>query len=341
MALLEHLCGRMGVSAESLRCASADVLISSTNWGRLMAIRDLFFKRQMAARGEFLDVYQYESLPQKFRVQIVHIWGDTIGPPGEPSAEETYRMLSEALARELGVFRLGKAQRYTDPSTEWLEYFLQVEQIDIALSMMELGCRYIERIASEYGYRSMHDAPEKAKEALEEVNKRFQENGVGYQYSDGEIIRIDSQLLHAEVVKPALQLLRGKAFAGAQAEFLKAHEEYRQGDTKGALTESLKALESTMKVICKKRGWPHEANATSKRLLGILFEHQLIPEYWLSHFSALKATLESGVPTARNKDSGHGQGSEIKTVPMHLAGYVLHQTAAAIVFLAEAERAFS
>ena len=45
-----------------------------------MAITDLYFKRRMRERGEYSDVYQYEDLPQKFRVQIVHIWKETIEP---------------------------------------------------------------------------------------------------------------------------------------------------------------------------------------------------------------------------------------------------------------------
>lgn len=48
--------------------------------------------------------------------------------------------------------------------------------------------------------------------------------------------------------------------------------------------------------------------------------------------------LESGVPTARNRLGGHGQGAEIVQVPMHYVSFALHQTAAAIVFLATAER---
>src|SRR5262245_13998767 len=37
----------------------------------------------------------------------------------------------------------------------------------------------------------------------------------------------------------------------------------------------------------------------------------------------------------------HGQGTEIREVPMHLVAYVLHLTAAAIVFLVEAEENLS
>ena len=36
--------------------------------------------------------------------------------------------------------------------------------------------------------------------------------------------------------------------------------------------------------------------------------------------------------------SGHGQGATPTTVPDHLVAYMLHTTASAIVFLAEAEK---
>jgi uncharacterized protein DUF7014 len=94
-----------------------------------------------------------------------------------------------------------------------------------------------------------------------------------------------------------------------------------------------------MKGICAKRKWPHDPTATAKTLLEILFSKGLIPTFWTGHFAALRSTLEAGVPTVRNKLGGHGQGVEIVPVPEHLVAYVLHMTAAAIVFLAAAERA--
>jgi hypothetical protein len=145
--------------------------------------------------------------------------------------------------------------------------------------------------------------------------------------------------LHTEVVKPALALLRGAEYEGAQAEFLKAHEHYRRGNTTEALIECLKAFESTMKAICDKRGWKYNANDTSKQLIQACLKNDLIPNFWSSHFSGLRSMLESGVPTARNRLGGHGQGSKIVTPPpAHLVAYALHMTAATIVFLVEAEK---
>ena len=172
----------------------------------------------------------------------------------------------------------------------------------------------------------------------EELNDRFKEHGVGYQFANGKIIRTDSELIHSEVVKPALMLLNQKHYAGAQAEFLKAHEHYRKGNAKEALSECLKAFESVMKAICDKRGWQYSANATARPLIQTCFDNGLIPPFWESHYSSLRNLLESGVPTGRNKVSGHGQGTTPTTVPDHLVAYMLHMTASAIVFLAEAEK---
>lgn len=92
-----------------------------------------------------------------------------------------------------------------------------------------------------------------------------------------------------------------------------------------------------MKAICDKRRWRYPKNATAKALIAVCFENKLIPEFWQSQYSGLRTLLESGVPTGRNKLSGHGQGTAPVEVPGHIAAYMLHMTASAIVFLAEAE----
>ena len=58
-------------------------------------------------------------------------------------------------------------------------------------------------------------------------------------------------------VKPALVLLTAPEYKGAQAEFLAAHDHYRHGREKEAITECLKSLESAMKAICARRQWKH------------------------------------------------------------------------------------
>jgi hypothetical protein len=81
------------------------------------------------------------------------------------------------------------------------------------------------------------------------------------------------------------------------------------------------------------------AGDDASKLIATVLSNGLIPVYLQTQFNALRAVLETGVPTVRNKTAGHGQGDQIQEVPEYLAAYVLHQTAAAILFLVKAHKA--
>jgi uncharacterized protein DUF7014 len=133
-------------------------------------------------------------------------------------------------------------------------------------------------------------------------------------------------------------LLSDRAFAGPNAEYLKAHEHYRHGRYGESMNESLKALESTLKVICDQRKWAYKPGENVSGLIAIVFANGLIPSWLQTEFGSLRSTLESGVPTARNKVSGHGAGAQPREVPSWMAGYLLHMTASAILFLVGAHK---
>jgi hypothetical protein len=48
-----------------------------------VGIFDIFSKRQRKLRGEVPDVYTYDSIPEPLKVQIIHIWNDTLGSQQE------------------------------------------------------------------------------------------------------------------------------------------------------------------------------------------------------------------------------------------------------------------
>ena len=289
-----------------------------------MPIFDIFSKRQRRLRGEMPDVYVYDDLPNPLRVQIVHIWKDTLGDQDQYYEVTSYMYIVNTLHREYGVFQLHSENE--NAFIELVNFFLNETNVEKALDAVELSFQVIDKHSSN------------RYNAIKELNNRFKEHGVGYQFTDRQIVRIDSEFAHDEIVKPALRLLDQQHYAGAQQEFLKAHEHYRKGNAKEALSECLKAFESVMKSICDKRGWSCSNNATAKSLIQICFNKGLIPSFWQSHYSALRNLLESSVPTGRNKLSGHGQGTAPKSVPDHLVAYMLHMTASAIVFLAEADK---
>jgi hypothetical protein len=216
---------------------------------------------------------------------------------------------------------------------------LEDDDITRVLDVVELSCR----IAQNYNsFRNIYVCNMTAlKFFIDELNVRMRDNDMGYEFVDGRVVRIDSRFVHVEVVRPALLLLSDSAYRGAQEEFLDAHANYRHGNYKDALVGSLKAMESVLKVICDRRGWVYPPRGTCKNLLDVCFEQMLIPEFWQAHMGALRALLEGGVPTGRNRLAGHGQGAEPVEVPAHIAAYVLHMTASAIVFLVESEKALS
>lgn len=309
-----------------------------------MGIHESFSKRQKALRGDFPDVYCYDDIPDALRVQIIHILHDIIGTEQRfhsqiTAAGDAYRWIVRTLRREYGVFLLpGAVKRASEDYRKELEEFMLVESDpERVLDAVELCFWLIDTMVRDGSFEYGKDA-KTADSAIMELNTRFKEQGVGYQFESGKIIRIDSEWVHTTVVKEALVLLHDANYSGVQDEFLNAHKHYRDGKYKEAMVDGLKAIESTLKVICEKRAWHRDQNATCSKLLETCFDNGLIPAFWNQHFNALRSTLESGVPTARNRLGGHGQGNTVVSVPDHLVAYVMHLTASAIVFLVEAEK---
>ena len=321
-------------------------------------------------------MYQYETIPQELRTQVVYIMEDTFQIlQFDRTVEEVYGFINKTLCREYGVFALeeltsSNQHEVLDSSNPAnlrlvINFFLETEEIEKAIDVIELFFQAVNQDLSNllrdtkdrqntpvdirlpglfYSNMDKQHADSldieikrrQYEEAIDELNQRFREHGVGYQYESGQMIRVDSQLIHSEAVQPALRMLADPMYEGANAEFLSAHKHYRAKDYKECMNDCLKAFESCIKSICDARGWAHNAGDTANRLIGIVFDHELIPTFMKSHLSSLRNTLPSGVPTVRNRLSGHGQGSKKVDVPEHIAGYVLNLTASNILLLAKA-----
>jgi len=305
-----------------------------------MAVLDLFSKRQRRALGEEQDVYVYDQLSQKLRIQIFHIISEALGSDWQyrerNSVSQAYDWLVRAFRKEFGSLELVPHSR--NEYEEFTEFFLKKASHIECLDMIEITFRLIDRVTRTHSYLLRSQYNESADEAISDLNVRFKENAVGYQFVDGELIRVDSELLHAEAVKPALHLLNTKEYAGPHEEFLSAYEHFREGNNKEALNDCLKSFESTMKAICDKRGWQYNPGDAAKPLIAILFDKGLVPQFWQTKFASLRSLLESSVPTGRNKLSGHGQGAAPTKVPDHITAYMLHMTASTLVFLTMAEK---
>lgn len=313
-----------------------------------MGIIDIFSERQKSASQKQDDIFTYDTLPKELRVQIIFIWHETLGSLEDysshnPSVFKTYEHIVKTLRKEHGKFqnlvdskhRLNYQNNYLN---ELETFFLKETNIDRALDAVEITFSIIDTYTRDSRYLFRHDADHIATDAIEELNNRFKRHKVGYRYESGQIIKIDSTFTHQEMIKPTLKLLQDPAFAGAEDEFLKAHDYYRKNDPKGCISECLKAFESTMKSICDEKGWAYPPSATASKLIDICFDNKLIPTFWQSYFSGIRTTLESGVPTGRNRTSGHGQGQKILEVPAYMASSIINMTATGILLLVGASK---
>lgn len=300
-----------------------------------MKILDLFSKRKKKLRDGAPDIYIYDNLPKRLRVQIVLLWRkfDALGL--ELGLVSLSREVVEYLCEEYGVLVLAipssnSAHGQRSYNRELIEFFLETD-VDKALDVVEAVFNFI------CDHPQIYDR-EYLNSAIKKLNARFLENNVGYQLKNRQIIRIDSGFLHQEVVKPALHLLNATGYSSAQENFLAAHEYYRKSDFSAALNACNKALESALKIICENHGWQYRERVGAATLIDICLKKGLVPGYWREYLPELTNLLKRGVPKARNELSGHGQGNKQQPIPRHVIAHALHLTAAAIVFLVEAEK---
>ena len=279
------------------------------------------------------DVFVYDDIPYTLRAQVIHIVDRAIA--AFTLTPSVYKDVANFLREEYGAFQLLEGTRMGS-SGELQEFFLYEDDVERVIDVVEALLRHL-CLAWAYDPPRQYKNQNAISDAIADVNRRFKEHGVGYEFVENRIIRKDSEFVHEEIVKPALMILNDRKFTGPREEFLQAHNDYRKGNYKAAMNECLKALESVMKTICNRRNWDCPTNPTASRLIDVCLDNDLIPKYWQSHFRALVALLKCGVPTGRNQLSGHGQGQAPKPVPEHIVQFMLNQTAACIVFLGESD----
>ncbi|WP_440969656.1 STM4504/CBY_0614 family protein [Peribacillus frigoritolerans] len=302
-----------------------------------MGIIDIFSKRN---NDNQKSIFKYDEIPDPLRVQVAHIWGDAIGRYDNSrfhyghNSNATWDYIHKALCREYGLHSLSE-DGYTSID-QCYNFLHEEESVERVLDIIELSFRLIDtEIRGEKIFWAEKGITQPPDFAIEELNKRFQEHGIGYQYLNGKIVRVDSDYIYREAVEPAVNLMFGEGFEGASEEFMNSHEHFKKGNDKEAVTEALKGFESTMKTIFIKKGWELPPKQTASPLIAGLFAKELIPSNLQTQLNSLKTTLE-GLATIRNQTTAHGQGEKSVKIPRHLVAYALHLCATNIVFLIEA-----
>ena len=306
-----------------------------------MVIFDTYSKRQKGLP----DVFKYDKISEKLKNQIYHIWNDFLDQDYFDSELKRIvrKHIYETILKEEGKKQLHYNGMFKDdnPVTQVEKYFEDLKDTEKILDVVEITFYFIGKMEALqkdrniYQYQSNRTISYSTDRAITDLNCRFKENGIGYEFSNNQIIRIDNKLLHNETIQTALNLLSEPDYKNANEEFLKAHEHYRHGRNQECLNECLKAFESTIKIICKKNGWTFNETDTAKPLINILITNSFLPTYNESSLSAMRQLLEGSIPTVRNKNSGHGQGTKKITVADNLANYMLYITGSTIRLLVD------
>ena len=298
----------------------------------------LYSQRKKEAEQGISDVYIYDKFCRAFRNQYLHIVEDVFGiypdvkyiykPNGKNI--DMWEFVCQAYAREKGLKYL--QERHSGDTNTYEAYEDYVDDSDDSDFLDLLDFTFTEIISNkrivgpEYG--------QVVSLAIKELNYRFKQHSLGYEFINGKLIPKTNEFIHAEIIKPALHLLNNKIFEGAEQEYFQAFEHYKKGQSKDAILNAIKAFESVLKSICQEMKYPYDRERdTAKQLLQHLTDNGFYPKYLESHLNGIRSTLESGAPTMRNKNAGHGQGQEVIDVSDEYVEYALNLVATNIVLL--------
>lgn len=297
-----------------------------------MTLIDTYSRRKRQASKTTADVYQYVDLSPKLRQQMLFAFYRMaeVALKGSSHTEgQFWQEVVEFLREEQGVQFLARGY-FPSAREEFDSWFKANNDIDTCLDAVEV----VTRMCSYFAQRGYENTVSEVKNVVTTINERMLEAQFGFQIEGGVIVELSSEFAHAEIVVPALRVLSEDRFATANAEFRKAHEEFRNQSYADCITDCGKALESVFKVIAAERNWPSvNDHSTLAKLIEAAASNGLFPGYMEEQIRGLRAMLQ-GPGTVRNKDGAHGKGDAPSNADRDLAAYQLHQTAAALLFLA-------
>lgn len=276
-------------------------------------------------------IYQFDDFPHAFRVQVYYLIQDVFRSwekiSYQVTSDDLWSYLESAIKQERGLLQL--AHGYLDNSKNVRDYLIESVDMDEIIDVLEFVMNTTEVAFSGGGLD--------LEKFVTLLNRRFKDHNLGYEYvsnvNPGQIMRVDSQLLHVEVVESSIALMHDDGFTGPLEEFAEAHKKYREGDNKGAIHDACKAFESTMKSIASVMGWSCEPTAPASKLVNVMQDNGIFPPSMQDFNASLVKLLNNSVPTLRNKNSGHGQGHTVVEIPDSVVAYALHLTGSNIVFL--------
>ena len=287
-----------------------------------MILKDLFGQKEEIEKKSIIN----EKIPNSTRTKIFFLiieYGYHIGHFGlSIDHVSDLRDLRYQICKHKGIPNINNESSNEKSINKWL---FECSVIDF-LRTIEIFI-YIKK-----KYETSEDIQIR-ENAINEINDIFRIDRIGYEIVNGKIIKYDSEYLNDDVIKQTISLLDSSDFKGPLEEFEKALNHFLKKEYKDTIQEANNSFESTMKSILTKldiKFDPQRDNAS--KLLQILYDNDVIYTHTQEFTDNLKKILQ-GLPTIRNKQSGHGQGLNPIEVYKSYAGLSLHLAGSFIVFL--------
>lgn len=290
-------------------------------------------------RGKPLpDVFVYDAFSERLRRQLSYIVADTLGKlyfnNSHNQPKWFFDEIKGAIVREHGLPYLDRTHG-DDVVGEIKQCLLNLTDIAILTDLIEYWIASLRRLQrGKFPLQPVGSVVQYSgllfEEAVNEVNHRFRENGVGYEIdvNSSHLIRVDNKLVHAAVIQPALLLLSKPDYSVPNTEFLASLDEYKKGNYAESITKAGSAYESVMKVILAKKGWTHDPTKAASHLVKAIVDN---------------APLDGGynqvllsVANIRNlASSAHGGGTTPRVAEEHHCQLTLNLAASAMLYLVD------
>ena len=294
-----------------------------------MEFRHIFSKRKRLATKAPV---RHGQLPAFFRKQVAMILSEAV--KNTPVSDIFWVELANRMKREVGSFWNSYAA-YHGNQRGCTTFIQEHNEVDECLDFIELSAQILLKLAALHPTSRLASS---VPEAITEINGRFREHYIGYRLENGQIVQIDDEFMHSELVGPVLGLLGQPGFEVAAQELMTALHHHRGGNEKDAIVAANRAFESTLKAVCKLRGWAYEKGARASDLIKVVRNNGLFSEDLDEGLSAYVAMMKTGLPGLRNKAGGHGSDPHAPAVAEYMAGYAIHMSAANILLICKAHQ---
>jgi len=300
-------------------------------------------RRRLAQKAGEPDIYVYSEFSKQFRHQVSMAVEEGIGCyhvysghewDSIAEANDVWEFLHNTCVKE--VFSYTEFSKTRNLKDNFRRYMMEIADTDDLLSVLEVGLNMLSAVSQVKGRNlQIRGARISGEDAIAEINQRFKQHSLGYNFENGIIIREDSKIFHSEVVKPTLFLLQNVIYEKPNEEYMLAHRHYRDGLFKDCITAANRSFESMLKCICENEKWKYQPSDRASDLITVVYKSGLFTHAFDKGLSSYVAMMKTGLPEIRNNAGAHGDGPESLAVTAHIARYALNLTAANLLFIAE------